>query len=694
MATTATEPDLAIVIPHRDDPERLSRCLDALAAEPLRGVEIAVVDNAGARPPHPLPEALRGRARVLTERRAGAAHACNRGVAETRAPNLLFLDADCVPRPGWIAAARRAVGSAGLVGGHVGLFDETPGPRSGAEAFEAVFAFDFRRYIERKGFTGTGNMLTARAVFEEVGGFRHGVPEDLDWSRRAAAKGHDIAFRPDMAVLHPSRADWPALRRKWRRLTEEAWGHRTSRGATPAARLLWAGRALLMPASILAHLPRILLSPKLDGLGERRRGALTLARLRLARTGWMLGQAIRPASTHLRSPALARVERGDLCTGCGACAAIAPAAVEMRTVAPGLARPRLLAPLPPGAEDALAAACPGLLQRSAPGHPLWGRLWEVRQGHATDPALRHAAASGGALSAVLTHLIETGAVEGVLHTGPDPADPVGAFTTLSRSAAEIASASGSRYAPSSPLAAIAPHLAAGRPLAFVGRPCDVAALRALAMRDPRVDAAFPWVLSFFCAGVPSRAGAEALMRDMGAEPATTASFRYRGMGWPGRATATARDGTARSMSYEESWGRVLSRHVQNRCRICADGTGTLADLSFGDAWRRGVNGAPVFDEAPGESLIVARTARGAALLGRAESAGALVSRPFDPSGLAAIQPGQVRRRRALLARRAALRLLGRPLPRQPGARRLAAALTGDPLWQARNLLGTLRRALR
>lgn len=289
---TDAGPDVAIIIPHYDDPERLDRCLRALAREPLEGCEVVIVDNGGPRGPGPLPDGLE--ARVLREEQPGAAHARNHGVAETRAPNLLFIDADCLPCPGWVAAAREAIGTAGLVGGHVGVFDETPPPRSGAEAFEAVFAFDFKSYIEKQGFSGAGNLLTSRAVFEDVGGFRAGLSEDKDWTQRAVARGHRLIYAPQMAVMHPSRQDWAALRRKWRRLTDESWGlHRAAHEGRAAARLTWAARAALMPASVLAHLPRVLRSGELKGPAERLRAAVTLLRLRLTRMVWMLAQSVR-----------------------------------------------------------------------------------------------------------------------------------------------------------------------------------------------------------------------------------------------------------------------------------------------------------------------------------------------------------------------------------------------------------------
>lgn len=327
-------PAAAVIIPHYNDARRLERCLAALlpqvaalaagpapagaarglAPGPVPGaapdasappgpgagphvvpppaVEVLVVDNGSTGEEAARLAALGPRfpaVRFLAEPRKGAAHARNRGVAESSAPALFFIDSDCVPAPDWLATAFRVAPRADLVGGRVALFDETPPPRTGAQAFEAVFAFDNRSYVERKGFSVTANLLTRRDVFAATGPFVHGLSEDLDWCRRAGARGYRIAYAPELAVGHPSRGDWAALRRKWRRITAESF-ELQGRGA--AARAKWAARALAMAASGLAHAPRLLLSPELHGAGERLSGLGTLLRLRAGRAGMMLRQAI------------------------------------------------------------------------------------------------------------------------------------------------------------------------------------------------------------------------------------------------------------------------------------------------------------------------------------------------------------------------------------------------------------------
>lgn len=411
--------------------------------------------------------------------------------------------------------------------------------------------------------------------------------------------------------------------------------------------------------------------------------------------------AATPHAAAPASPALARVMRGRLCSGCGGCAAAAPAKIGMALQPPGYARPVQHAPLSDAEERTVAAICPGLrLDQAAEGRaddPIWGPHLGVWTGHAADPGLRHAASSGGVLSALLVHLLESGpergGVEFVLQTAADPENPLGNRTVISRTAAEVMAAAGSRYAPSSPLAGIEEHLAAGRPFAFIGKPCDVGALRALARRDGRVDACIPVMLSFFCAGVPAQAGAQAVLDRLGAPPDEVAAFRYRGNGWPGSAVATLRDGSERAMSYLDSWGGILANHVQFRCKICPDGTGGFADLVCADAWECDERGYPLFEEAEGTSLVLARTARGKALLDGAVAAGRLAVTPFPLEGIAAMQPSQRRRKQAIAARLAALRLLLRAAPRYRGFQLIAAARRARFRSHFWNFVGTARRLL-
>lgn len=285
---TSEDSKAAIIIPHYNDVDRLRLCLAALAPQVARHpADVVVVDNGstadltGIRAEFPW-------VRFLFEPEKSAAAARNHGVAHTTAPWLFFIDADCIAAPDWVETAMALGGWEGTIGGRVDVHDETPPPRSGAEAFETVFAFPQRVYIEKKHYSGAGNMLTTRTMFEDVGLFDGTVAEDWDWGHRAWKKGYPIRYEDGLVVSHPTRSDWPALSRKTRRTTTENFnfnGHR------PVDRLRWGLRAFAVLASGLLHQGRVFRHPALSGQ-EKWRAAGTLLRLRAARAGWMLRQAL------------------------------------------------------------------------------------------------------------------------------------------------------------------------------------------------------------------------------------------------------------------------------------------------------------------------------------------------------------------------------------------------------------------
>lgn len=398
-----------------------------------------------------------------------------------------------------------------------------------------------------------------------------------------------------------------------------------------------------------------------------------------------------------RSPTITRVLRGELCSGCGLCAGVAGGAIAMTSVAPGYSRPHQIAPVSDDAEARIAAACPGA--RVAPWTPApqrdhnWGPWHSCVTGQAVDPEVRHAGSSGGVISALAMHALASGMVERVLHVVADPEQPTRNLMHWSQSAAEILSGAGSRYAASSPLAEIDDALAQGRRFAFIGKPCDVSALRQLATLDARVDALIPIKFAFFCGGTPSHAGADRIIRAMGLDPARVRRFRYRGEGWPGLTRAETDDGEVGEMRYADSWGGHLSKQVQFRCKICPDAVGGVADIACADAWYGGESGYPSFEELDGRSLILTRSASGEALLQSALRAGAISTEALPISDVNLMQPAQARRKRLVQARVAACLVSFQPRPKMAGLDVARAARDATLLAWLRDFIGTLRRII-
>ena len=283
-------PRVSVIIPHYRDLARLDQCLRALERQTLSrdDVETVVVDNGSPEGEAAVAAVIAGRARLVVVPARGAGLARNGGVAASRGPILAFTDSDCVPEPEWLTEGIAALGSFDFVGGRVRVLVDDEHHMTGPEAFERVFAFDFQTYINRKGFTGSGNLFCSRAVFLETGGFRAGVSEDVEWSHRARAKGYRLGYAARAVVGHPARRTWAELTAKWRRTNRETFNLFLTRRR---GRLLWVLRNCLVPASALVHGPRVLASRELSTLDQRARALATLFRLRF----WRSADAIRLA---------------------------------------------------------------------------------------------------------------------------------------------------------------------------------------------------------------------------------------------------------------------------------------------------------------------------------------------------------------------------------------------------------------
>lgn len=270
---------ISVIVPHYADLTGLAACLDALDAQHFRDFEIIVGDNASPCGLAAVAAVVRDRARVVVQPERGAGAARNAGVAASTAPIFAFTDADCVPAPDWLAAGVAALAMADLVGGAMTVSVADEAALTGVEAFERVFAFDNRAYVEGKGFSVTANLFTRRDVFDAVGGFRAHVSEDADWCLRARDKGYRIAYAADAIVAHPARRTWEQLTGKWERLVRESRALHAARGGGATS---WQLRTWLLPASAAAHLPKVLGSRKLNPR-DRLSAAGVLVRLRLWR---------------------------------------------------------------------------------------------------------------------------------------------------------------------------------------------------------------------------------------------------------------------------------------------------------------------------------------------------------------------------------------------------------------------------
>jgi len=277
-------PFVSVVIPHFNDLERLRLCYDRLLGQswPRERFEIVVADN-NSKCGLDAVQAAAPEAVVVPAPVQGAGPARNAGVSASRGEVIAFIDSDCVPERDWIAGGVAALARFDFVGGR-------------------VFTFNFRRYIETVGFTGTGNMFVPRSVFDLVGGFRAVVAEDMEWSFRARGLGYRLGYAEQAVVGHPARRSWAELERRWARMLQEDYALIQEQRF---GRLRFALKALAMPASVLPHAAKVVVSREVSGVVAKLGAIAVLARLRIWRAGRMLRLAAavtpvlgRPTESH------------------------------------------------------------------------------------------------------------------------------------------------------------------------------------------------------------------------------------------------------------------------------------------------------------------------------------------------------------------------------------------------------------
>lgn len=365
------------------------------------------------------------------------------------------------------------------------------------------------------------------------------------------------------------------------------------------------------------------------------------------------------------------VVKWRLCMGCGACAWACPShAISLVDIVEKGIRPSVDESLCEACGDCLNV-CPGISLIHEPFEDnvipeletSWGAALSLHEGYASNDTIRWEGSSGGVATALALFAIEELGYEGVLHIKVDPDDPIRNVPVISRSRDDILATLGSRYAPAAPCQAFGMMMEGKGPFMFIGKPCDVAALRKAQEMNAELKRRVGLAVSIFCAGTPTTRGSEEVLKRMGIEDKSDVSqFRYRGCGWPGNAHAKRTDGLeATSITYEEAWGDVLSKHGQLRCRLCPDSTGEFADISCGDPWYREVK-----SDEKGRSLIVIRTQEGQKFWDGAITQGGVIVEPAQPWMLPSSQKSVHSKRKQILGRILAMRAFSIPVPEYVG----------------------------
>lgn len=199
---------VTVIIAARNEARRLASTLAALA--PQGAAEVIVVDNGSTDATADI--ARQAGARVLLEPKRGAGAARNAGIRESRTPLIAFLDAHCLPDPGWLQALVDACKPPGVGGVQGATRHKARNPvvswlleRAGETNLEAVLDATVRGRRDLYPWVRSGNALFRRTALEQAGLFDERIvpaAEDVDLGFRVVLSGYHLVHAPGASAEH------------------------------------------------------------------------------------------------------------------------------------------------------------------------------------------------------------------------------------------------------------------------------------------------------------------------------------------------------------------------------------------------------------------------------------------------------------------------------------------------------------
>ena len=365
---------------------------------------------------------------------------------------------------------------------------------------------------------------------------------------------------------------------------------------------------------------------------------------------------------------LSDITENGLCIGCGICQSIAGNEnISISMTEKGRLEPKENKPLNNEIFDKIKKTCPGVIVEGLPKEVIankskydlvWGYYLSLFYAWSTDKDIRFKSSTGGLLNGLSLYLLESKKVRFILHTGTDPKQPMRSVSRYSYNKQELLnSGSCSRYGPSSPLDKFNEALNKNEPFAFVGKPCDISAIRQLSKIDRRVNELCKYLLTLVCGGFGEFTKSQDFIDSFNVKEEELSIFRYRGYGNPGKMYIKTNSGEEHDKEYNSFWGEESTWRVPFRCKICPDAIGDSSDLAALDTWP---GGSPVGED-EGFNAAIIRTKKGYDLVHDARDAGYIkIGNYLKIENINDFQPHQVSKKKAVYARHQGMKNVNRP----------------------------------
>jgi GT2 family glycosyltransferase len=195
--------DISVIIPHHDDKNNLEHCLEALFRDLPANAEVIVVDDGSIAPSLSLLKKYPFKLLELRDNK-GPAYARNWGARESQGSLLMFIDADCIPMPGWVNCFVRALREEPQKKAVItGRLESPPEFMARCHAY-AGYGFVLGGPARQTTHLNTACAALHKNAFRDVGGFSEDmqVSEDCDLGFKLIEHGYGLFFEPSIHVFH------------------------------------------------------------------------------------------------------------------------------------------------------------------------------------------------------------------------------------------------------------------------------------------------------------------------------------------------------------------------------------------------------------------------------------------------------------------------------------------------------------
>lgn len=247
---------ISVIIPAQNAADFITRVVGAVREQcpPEADLEVIVVDDGST--DETADAARLAGATVLAAAGPGGnpAAARNQGAAAAAGDPLIFLDADCIPAPGWLEALLAAHDrGASIVGGALDLPAGLPASAR-CDYYCGWYLVHSRRPAGPVPHHPPPNLSVRRDAFRQTAGFTERQPfsytnEEREWQVQLLRSGHTMYFEPKAVAYHYNRPGFANLLRRSYRWAYTAVESKFETGAT---RFPWIHRhpRLLILASV------------------------------------------------------------------------------------------------------------------------------------------------------------------------------------------------------------------------------------------------------------------------------------------------------------------------------------------------------------------------------------------------------------------------------------------------------------